>query len=44
MSEAIPEIRLEEEVVLSEARRRAGLEDFGDDLFLDPMRRLLDGL
>jgi hypothetical protein len=44
MSEAIPEIRLEEEVVLSEARRRAGLEDFGDELFLDPMRRLLDGL
>ncbi len=44
MTEAIPEIRFEEEIVLDEARRRAGLDDFGDDLFLDPMRRLLDGL
>jgi hypothetical protein len=44
MNAATPEVRFEEEVVLNEARRRAGLDDFGDDLFLDPMRRLLDGL
>ncbi|MGY8736722.1 MAG: sulfotransferase, partial [bacterium] len=34
----------EEGPVLDEARRRAGLEDFGDDHFLDPMRRLLSSL
>lgn len=44
MSEAIPEVRFEESVVLDEARRRAGLEDFGDPVFLDPMRRLLTSL
>ncbi len=44
MTEAIPEIRFEESAVLDEARRRAGLEDFGDALFLDPMRRLLSSL
>lgn len=44
MSEAVPEIRFEEAAVLGEARRRAGLDDFGDSLFLDPMRRLLDSL
>ena len=44
MSEALPEIRFEEDAVLDEARRRAHLEDFGDDRFLDPMRRLLVSL
>ncbi len=44
MTAAIPAIRFEEEVVLDEARRRAKLDDFGGDLFLDPMRRLLEGL
>ncbi len=30
--------------VLDEARRRTGLHDFGDDAFLEPMRRLLIAL
>jgi hypothetical protein len=44
VSEAIPEVRFEEDVVLGEACRRAKLTDFGDDRFLDPMRRLLASL
>lgn len=44
MNQALPEIRFEEGPVLDEARQRAGLEDFGDDHFLDPMRRLLSSL
>lgn len=44
MTEAIPEVRFEEQVLLDEACRRAGLDDFGDDLFRDPMRRLLTSL
>ena len=44
MVEAVPEVRFEEEWVLEEARRRAGLDDFGDLCFLAPMRLLLDSL
>lgn len=44
MTATIPEIRFEENIVLDEARRRAELDDFGDEVFLDPMRRLLDSL
>ena len=44
MNEALPEVRFEEGAVLDEARQRAGLEDFGDGHFLDPMRRLLSSL
>jgi hypothetical protein len=43
-SEAIPEVRFEEQVVLDDARARAGLDDFGDDRFLEPMRVLLTSL
>jgi hypothetical protein len=44
MTDSIPSVRFEENVVLDEARRRAGLDDYGDDAFLDPMRRLLSSL
>jgi hypothetical protein len=44
MSDGVEEVRFEEEVVLAEARRRARLEDFGEDTFLEPMRRLLTSL
>lgn len=44
MSDAIPEIRFDENILLDTARERAGLDDFGDSLFLDPMRRLLSSL
>jgi hypothetical protein len=44
LNDAIPEILFDENVVLDEARRRARLEDFGNDDFLDPMRRLLRSL
>src|SRR5574338_872418 len=36
--------RFEERAVLDEARRRTGLEDFGDPAFHEPLRRLLDSL
>lgn len=44
MPEALPEVRFETQIVLDEACRRAGLDDFGDALFLDPMRRLFASL
>lgn len=44
MSQRLPEVRFEEDLVLEDARKRAGLDDFGDDRFLDPMRRLLHSL
>ncbi|MCA9502973.1 MAG: sulfotransferase [Myxococcales bacterium] len=44
MSETLPEVRFERDRVLADARRRAGLEDFGADDFLDPLARLLDSL
>ena len=44
MNEGVEEVRFDEEIVLGEARRRARLEDFGEDSFLEPMRRLLWGL
>jgi hypothetical protein len=36
--------QLTEQAVLDEARRRTGLDDFGDDAFREPMRRLLHAL
>lgn len=44
MSDAMPEVRFEEDFVLDEARRRAALDDFGDEDFREPMRRLLTSL
>lgn len=44
MNEALPEVRFDEQVVLDDARQRAGRDDFGDTCFLDPMRRLLSSL
>jgi len=44
MTDSIPSVRFEENVVLEEARRRARLDDYGDENFLDPMRRLLSSL
>ena len=35
---------LTEETLLNEAKRRAGLSDFGDMWFLEPMRKLLDSM
>lgn len=37
----LPLVRLDEAHLLAAARRRAGLEDFGDERFRDPLRRLL---
>jgi hypothetical protein len=37
----IPLVRLEDTLLLEEARRRTHLEDFGDDAFRDPLRRVL---
>ena len=34
----------DEGALLAEAREKTGLEDFGDDYFREPMRRLLDSL
>ncbi len=44
MSQDPPQVRFDEQVVLADARDRAGLEDFGDACFLEPMRLLLDSL
>lgn len=44
MSEALPDVRFEPDFVLDEARRRAGLDDFGDDAFREPMGILLASL
>ena len=35
---------LEAESILAEARRKTGLDDFGDDSFREPMERLLRSL
>ena len=37
----LPLVRLDEASLLAEASRRARLDDFGDDAFRDPLRRLL---
>jgi hypothetical protein len=37
----LPLVRLDEASLLAEASRRTGLDDFGDDAFRDPLRRLL---
>ena len=34
----------DEQALLAEARRKTGLDDFGDDRFREPLRRLLDSL
>ena len=38
----VPLVPLDEERLLTEATRRTGLSDFGDEWFRDPLRRLLD--
>jgi len=38
----VPLVRLDEATLLGRARRATGLEDFGDDWFRAPLRRLLD--
>jgi hypothetical protein len=38
----LPLVRLDEASLLAEASRRTGLDDFGDDGFRDPLRRLLE--
>jgi hypothetical protein len=38
----LPVVRLDEASLLAEASRRTGLDDFGDDGFRDPLRRLLE--
>ena len=40
----IPEVSLEEAALLEEARKSTGLDDFGDPVFLEGLRRLLDAL
>ncbi|MBW1883502.1 MAG: sulfotransferase [Deltaproteobacteria bacterium] len=40
----IPEVSLEEASLLEEARANTGLDDFGDPIFQDGLRRLLDSL
>jgi hypothetical protein len=40
----IPEVSLEEASLLDEARQNTGLDDFGDPVFRDALRRLLDSL
>jgi hypothetical protein len=38
----LPLVRLDADLFLEEARLRTGLDDFGDDGFLDPLRRVID--
>jgi len=38
----IPLVRLDVDLFLEEARVRTGLDDFGDDAFLDPLQRVID--
>jgi len=40
----IPEVSLEEASLLEEARANTGLDDFGDPIFQDGLRRLLESL
>jgi len=40
----LPLVRLEPEVLLARAAQRTGLDDFGDDRFREPFRRLLASL
>ena len=37
----LPLVRLDDELFLEEARQRTGLEDFGEDGFRDPLRRVI---
>jgi hypothetical protein len=39
----VPVARLEPEPLMAEARAQAGLDDFGDDEFREPLRRVLEG-
>jgi hypothetical protein len=38
------EISFDEHIIISEAQKKAGLQDFGDDSFRTPLRRLLKAL
>ena len=40
----IGQIALDEDALMSKARRETGLHDFGDDCFVEPMRKVLYGL
>ena len=40
----LPHIGLDENALLAEARKQTGLNDFGDDGFIEPFRRLLTAL
>ena len=40
----LPLVRLEADQLLSKARRQTGLDDFGDDGFQEPLRRLIASL
>jgi hypothetical protein len=40
----VPVVRLDEASLLARARRRTGLDDFGDEAFREPLRRLLESL
>ncbi|MAG32497.1 MAG: sulfotransferase [Deltaproteobacteria bacterium] len=44
MSDTQALVRFESETVLADAAARARLDDFGDEDFLEPMRRLLDAI
>jgi len=44
MSDSTSILELTEETLLNEAKRQAGLSDFGDTWFLEPMRKLLDSI
>ncbi|HWB58956.1 MAG TPA: hypothetical protein VG733_05670, partial [Chthoniobacteraceae bacterium] len=40
----LPRFRADEGILVDAARRQAGLDDFGDDSFREPLRRLVDSL
>jgi hypothetical protein len=40
----MPEVRLDEDALVAEARERTGLHDFGDEEFREPLRRLVSSL
>jgi len=45
LTEGLPEVEFSEAAVRAESERRSGgLRDYGDDAFVEPMRRLLDAL
>jgi hypothetical protein len=40
----IPVVKIDEKSLMDEARKNTGLSDFGDDVFLEGFRRLMDSL